>query len=187
MKVTQMKTSFHALNTSKELKSARKLLEFACDKTWHLSGLGFNLDPDAVQIEFNNKMTRAIGRAEFKYPCSYRIKLSAPLWPRASEADRRNTVIHEACHLIDYYQNKKMDHGDTWKQLMLACGESANRCHSVDRTGLIRKRKRHEFRCGCSSSKFIGPVKAKRIKQGSLYVCRSCKQNIVLTGKIVEV
>ena len=179
-----MKASSHALNTSKALESARKLLEFACDKNWS----GGSLDPDLIRIEFNNRMTRAIGRAEYKHPCDYCIKLSAPLWPRASEAERRNTVIHEACHLIDHYRTGTMSHGVSWRRLMQNCGESPDRCHSVDRTGLIRKRKRHEYTCGCNNrGGFITPIKAKRIEQGRSYFCKSCGENIRLTGKVVTI
>ena len=132
-------------------------------------------------------MTRAIGMAYYK-KCQYSIKLSAPLWPRACEAERRNTIIHEACHLIDHYMTGRMDHGTNWRRLMGACGESADRCHSVDRTGLVRKRNRHEYRCGCNQgSRYITPVKAKRIKQGRLYVCKSCNEQIILTGNIVTI
>ena len=38
-------------------------------------------------------------------PPSEPIRLSIPLWPRASDQDRRETVIHEACHLIAFYKH----------------------------------------------------------------------------------
>ena len=49
----------------------------------------------AVIVEWNSRFTRRLGDGIYS-PLTFRarIRLSVPLWPRASEKDRRETVIH---------------------------------------------------------------------------------------------
>lgn len=175
------------MNYREELDRASHWVRFACDQTWFFNGTE-TIDPELVIIKFSKRMTLAMGRArvhDVGGHDEYSIKLSYPLWPRASATERKNTIIHEACHLIDYRKHERMNHGRNWKHLMCLCGETPSRCHHVDTTGLKRLRKRHEFTCGCGPYRFTGPTKAKRIKQGSLYVCKACNQDVSLTGKVV--
>jgi len=119
---------------------------------------------DATKIEFNNRMTVAMGTAQyFKNKRSYSydgetrcttfknqglIKLSRKLFDRASEKDQIETVIHEACHIVDRHLNnprckKTEGHGPTWKALMEKCGIEPKRYHHVCNKGLRKKTRVH--------------------------------------------
>jgi SprT protein len=115
------------------------------------------------------------------------IRLSRPLWPRASAEERRETVIHEACHVIaDYRYGGKQGHGPRWRQMMARCGYPApQRCHSVDRDAVLARRQRRRVevrgRCGCAEGVVLGPVQARRLRAGAEYRCRTCSQRVALT------
>lgn len=155
-------------------KEIRDQVQFACDCC------GCPELAKKISIEFNNRFTRRMGDASKKWD-HYFIRLSAPLWPRATEAQRRETVIHEACHIIDSYLNGRMcGHKHPWKLLMIKCGLKPERCHSVDRTGIARKHNQVDAYCGCGK-RSIGKIKANRIRQGvSNYRCLTCKQTVSL-------
>jgi hypothetical protein len=71
------------------------------------------------------------------------VRFSSPLWPRADVAERRNTVLHELAHVIAFARHgrKVKAHGREWKAIMRELGETPNRCHSVNRDGLRRRRR----------------------------------------------
>ncbi len=112
------------------------------------------------------------------------IRLSAPLWPKASEAERRETVIHEACHVIaDFKFGRNQGHGDGWRHMMMLCGyPDAKRCHAVDREAIVRRRQqsRVKARCACPDGVSVGPTQARRIRAGVAYHCRHCRQRVEL-------
>lgn len=142
-----------------------------------------------IQVEFNNRFTCRMGDASFqKTATGHRaiIRLSGPLWPRATQEQRRNTVIHEACHIIDAYLNggSGSPHGRNWKSLMRQCGISnPSACHNVDRTGLKRNTKNYLARCGCRTHT-IGKIRAKRIMSGEAnYRCLKCNEKIRLINE----
>lgn len=97
-----------------------------------------------IIVEWNSRFTRRMGDAIYS-PISMRarIRLSLPLWPRASAQDRRETVIHETCHCVVGYKHgyAASAHGSAWKKAMQNCGVEPIRLHSVDRAGLIRRRR----------------------------------------------
>ena len=97
-----------------------------------------------IVVEWNQRFTRRMGDASYN-PFTYRarIRLSIPLWPRASEQERRETVIHETCHCIVKYKHGPFvsDHGEEWRQAMRACGVEPLRTHNVDRSGLVRRQR----------------------------------------------
>ena len=137
-------------------------------------------------VEFNNRFTRRMGDASARKNHEWRptlqIRLSRPLWARASEEERRETVIHEACHIIDYIINGEMcGHGRLWKRLMWKCGIRAERCHEVDRSGLARKRAKVAASCMCGAISEIGAIRAKKIReQNAVYRCRKCSTPVSL-------
>jgi SprT protein len=98
-----------------------------------------------IVIEWNRRFTRRLGDAVFN-PITFqsKIRLSIPLWPRASIQDRMETVVHEACHLIVWHKFGLFiaAHGPEWKQAMEKCGVEPERTHDVDRTGLACHQKR---------------------------------------------
>lgn len=114
------------------------------------------------------------------------IRLSRPLWPQASPEEQRETVVHEACHVIaDYLYRGKQGHGPGWRRMMALCGyPAAQRCHSVNREAIQQRRERRRVevrvRCGCAEGVALGPVQARRLRTGAVYHCRRCSQRVVL-------
>jgi SprT protein len=131
-----------------------------------------------IQIEWKRRFTRKMADARL-FPGGFgRIRLSVPLWPRQGEAEQRNTIIHEVCHIIARSQNRFIKpHGSEWKRLMRQCGEKSERCHAVDARDLRRvytRRAKVEVYCKCSSH-LIGPVRADRMRAGThSYRCGIC-------------
>ena len=117
-------------------------------KQWVWFACECNAVPELAQVivvEWNPRFTRKMGDASYNpYTFRARIRLSIPLWSRASDQAKRQTVIHEVCHCIAVYtQGNKVrrPHGPEWKQAMRNCGVDPIRTHSVDRTGLARRQR----------------------------------------------
>ncbi len=114
------------------------------------------------------------------------IRLSRPLWPKATDEERRETVIHEACHVIaDYRFGGRQGHGPRWVEMMARCGFTRpQRCHSVDREAIQERRERRRVevraRCGCVDGVVLGPVQARRLRAGTTYRCLKCCQRVAL-------
>ena len=111
---------------------------FACER---------NEVPEFAQVivvEWNRRFTRRIGDGGYNFATmGARIRLSIPLWSRASEQERRETVIHEACHcIVAYKYGHAPCHDSKWKEAMQKCGVKPQRMHNIDRTGLIRRQRR---------------------------------------------
>jgi SprT protein len=89
----------------------------------------------AIVIEWNRRFTRRLGDAVFN-PITFqsKIRLSIPLWPRASSQDKRETVVHEAGHLIVWHKFGLVvkAHGSEWKAAMMNCEVEPLRTHEVD-------------------------------------------------------
>ena len=135
-----------------------------------------------IDIYFNKYFTSKMGEAHYgkKYVC-----FSLPLWPRASDADRRNTIVHEACHIAQFHLyglSGNEAHGWQWQKCMALCGEPANRCHNIDRTGLATKYSKVMAQCSCGA-KEISSNLATRMKKGARYSCTRCKSAIVIVNE----
>lgn len=131
---------------------------------------------DRIRWEWSDRFTARMGDATFSLN---RIRLSRPLWPRASDAERRQTVIHEACHLIAFYKYGRQGtgHGAYWKATMRRAGVSPKRCHNVDRSGLKQSRAKFAFDCACMTH-MVGKIRANKIRAGVKYTCRRCKTTL---------
>jgi SprT protein len=132
----------------------------------------------AIVIEWNPRFTRRLGDAVFN-PTTFqsKIRLSIPLWPRASIQDRMETVVHETCHIIVWHKFGLFiaAHGPEWKQAMRNCGIQPERTHDVDRTGLARRQKRfilldcpNEHKCRMTAREF------NQIQKGTVMECKVC-------------
>lgn len=123
---------------------------------------------------------------------SARIRFSGALWPRATQEERRETAVHEACHIVAAHEaalkgtKVSSSHGHEWKALMRKCGLKPTRCHNVDRTGLKKSRKEIKASCGCGDHP-VTPYVAGRIAAGCRYTCRKCKRAIVVHEKVAPV
>ena len=150
-----------------------------------------------VSISFNSRFTSRMGDARYRPEKDRgRIRLSSPLWHYASPAERRNTIIHEACHILAERDNqmkhgnvgpgvmigrrpKRVGHGAAWRQYMRLAGiERVKRCHKVEHP-LRRRTTRHPARCGCRDWSLTAN-RVGRMKNGRKYSCNSCKETLVL-------
>lgn len=138
-----------------------------------------------IRVQWNTRFTARMGDARWDALRGQGlIRLSVPLWPRASEEDRRETIVHEACHIIaDYRFGRRQGHGHHWRQMMALCGyRDAKRCHDVDRESIRERRGQNRLRaaCGCAGGVIVGPVQVRRIQAGAAYTCRRCDQRVRL-------
>lgn len=152
----------------------------------------------AIIVEWNPRFTRRLGDGVYS-PITYRarIRLSLPLWPRASDKDRRETVIHETCHCIVGYKHLDKGsfgvvapHGSEWKQAMRNCGVEPLRNHTVDRTGLARSQRLFilldcpndglERKCRITAKQF------NLLQKGKWFVCKNCGLNLSRESAIEE-
>lgn len=138
-----------------------------------------------VRIVWNARFTARMGDARWNYAQGRGlIRLSRPLWPKATEEEQMETVIHEACHLIaDYKFGRRQVHGPRWRQMMRLCGyDNPRRCHRVDQEAIHTRRHKQRIVavCGCATGVTVGPIQARKIKAGTVYHCRSCRQPVRL-------
>jgi SprT protein len=168
-----MKTSFE--DDILEDRRIRSWIRFACDSN-DVAELA-----QVILVEWNSRFTRRLGDAAYNsVTFRARIRLSIPLWPRTSERDRRETVIHEACHIIVAFKHgfAAAPHGSEWKAAMRNCSVEPLRLHAVDRSGLARRQRRFvlldcphegvERKCRCSAREF------NQLCRGKEMWCRNC-------------
>jgi predicted SprT family Zn-dependent metalloprotease len=118
-----------------------------------------------------------------------RARFSAPLWLRASEEERRQTIIHEVCHLVAAHEahlaGRKVSrpHGYEWKAIMLRAGVRPKRCHNVSTKGLGKKTIPAKCRCG---EHYITPLVGGRIiVLQQTYTCSRCHGQILMNSEKV--
>ena len=146
----------------------------------------------AIVVEWNSRFTRRLGDGLYS-PITFRarIRLSIPLWPRASEQERREAVIHETCHcIVGYKHGVVAHHGQEWKQAMRNCGIEPLRGHNVDRTGLARRQRLFilldcpaeglEKKCRIRSKEF------NLLQQGKWFCCKVCGLHLTRESAIEE-
>lgn len=142
------------------------------------------LDMQHVRIDWswNGRFTSRMGDARItsRDKQTGQMRLSKPLWPHAPVEERRDTIIHEVCHITaDLRHKRNCGHGLLWKAEMIRAGGKPERCYSWRRPDhLRRKQRRVRVYCGCES-RTVPAGKATKIANGTAsYVCRQCKQRI---------
>lgn len=138
-----------------------------------------------IVVSWNGRFTARMGDARWdRRRGQGLIRLSVPLWPKASREEQRETVIHEVCHVIaDAVYHGNMGHGPKWQRMMKLCGyPEARRCHAVDREAIRARRQQQQVlaACGCPDGVQLGPVQARRLRAGVAYHCRRCRQVVRL-------
>lgn len=132
---------------------------------------------DKIDFEFNSRFTRKLGDACFFYKTGRgRIRLSGPLWERATDTQKYETVIHETCHVVVVYKfkHKTKPHGSEWKTAMRNCSVLPKRTHNVDRTGL-RKNSSKYLISNCPKQQCtLGPINYKKLVSGTIFACTKC-------------
>ena len=103
------------------------------------------------------------------------IRLSEPLWLRATEDERRECVFHEVCHLVRFYQGDLRDnHHDEWRKMMQSCGYSGSPYHTVSTEDFDKYR----VNCGCPDGVLVSRKVLLGLLSGRYYVCRKCRQYV---------
>ena len=96
-------------------RGIKRWVRFACESN------GVSELAQAIIVEWNPRFTRKMGDARYnQFTYLAKIRLSLPLWPRASQKERQETVIHEACHIIAAYKHGPFirNHGAEWREAM---------------------------------------------------------------------
>lgn len=138
-----------------------------------------------IKYEFNRRFTARLGDATWKPMQNIGVvRFSLPLWERASETEKYETIVHEVCHIIANSQARatgyiNQPHGPEWKRLMIICGVAPESCHTVNRDGLARKLPRVQATCGCMTHN-ITTNRATRMSKGKKYKCLKCNNLIAL-------
>ena len=139
---------------------------------------GYPALKNKVTVEWNNRFTTRMGDAIVYESGHSTIRLSKPLWDRASKEQRKQTVIHEACHVVaDYHIGGNAKHGKHWRHFMRKMNHSPDVYHSVPTNS--RKIKRVAVRCGCGH-RVVTCNLATRMRNGSVYKCSRCNDIITL-------
>ena len=171
--------------TTQDRHLVRRWIQFACDCN------GVPEFGQVIVVEWNPRFTRKMGDATYNpYTFRARVRLSVPLWPRASDQEKRQTVIHEVCHCIAVYKKHgrvRRPHGLEWQQAMQNCGIEPLPTHSVDRTGLARRQRRfvlldcpNEHKCRLTVRHY------NMIQAGCELECKNCDLVVDRTSPMVE-
>jgi predicted SprT family Zn-dependent metalloprotease len=116
-----------------------------------MTKLGYPHLGDEIKIVFE-PMIRKVGLSEWsvhrkvssgKKICVSGLTLyfSSSLWPHIGRDERRATVVHECCHLVDAIENDDGGdpHGDTWMELMARLGMSGEATVSIEQLNVSRE------------------------------------------------
>ena len=169
--------------TSADDRQIREWVRFACECN------GVPELAHVILVEWNRRFTRRLGDGMWSPTRMLaRIRLSVPLWGRALEEDRKETVIHETCHIIVFYKHATADpHGPEWREAMKNCGLEPVRTHDVDRTGVAR-RQRLFVLCDCPKEEKcrIGVRHFNLVRRGAEFRCNVCGLHIHQNAAIEE-
>jgi SprT protein len=118
---------------------------------------------------------RAINRAGCAHLADRCIELSRKTWKASSDAERKETAVHELCHIVAWDRHRERGHGVWWKLVMAEAGyPRAKRCHAIDTSKLTLHKKWPLFcdcKCHMVSRRYYNSVvnKTKRAR------CIKCK------------
>lgn len=142
----------------------------------------FKLSHIPVKIRWSNAYTRVMGRAKTnKSRTEFEVSFSDKLWDRATTEQKKNTVIHEVCHIVCFIRHPfAKAHGYEWKQLMLDVGGTPDRTIKINRKGVERTNEKVFCYCKCGK-KIISSNRATRIRNGTnRYYCTACGLAVTL-------
>jgi predicted SprT family Zn-dependent metalloprotease len=128
------------------------------------------------RVTFSDKMTWAMGKASYG---PRKIVYSRPLFSRATELERRETIAHEVAHVITTIVRGHRDvHGPIWRATMRELGyRDARRCHNVEREDLKKTRPDTiGLVCSCPVQIRVTLARMLRASERRGLRCRKCKQ-----------
>lgn len=156
--------------------------------TYTFDELNCPLSVDDIHVSFNKRFTRKLGVATY-HPLKkfyapngwthYKIQFSHKYWMKGTEEEKIETIVHETCHIVDYFNRKTSDHGPIWQNLMIRCGFEPRACKSVS----FEIAEYKYAWCECRKHK-ITKNRYGRIRNGTNnYVCRHCKTYLTLNNR----
>lgn len=165
----------------------RQWIAFACDRC-KCPELAHR-----IVHSFNHRLRRAVGLAKAFFvngvPDRLRIELATKRWRQLNDVGQRNTVIHEACHLIVFYTfgSNTPGHGCHWKWAMGRCDTPPDIC-LVDYEIKEEWRPSQKFippglvlaRCGCTGHRKVPIGQARLIRSGERFRCDVCRRHLAL-------
>jgi len=145
-------------------------------RRWIQEACNDNQVPDLalkIKFVFNDKFRNRMGDAQGHLML---LRLSAILWLRATPAQKIDVVKHETCHLITWHKYGKVkSHGDEWKRAMVKAGLVPMRTHAVK-----TPKRSVKVQClQCQNTYDMGMVRARRMKLGTKYLCKTCSGGLV--------
>lgn len=129
--------------------------------------LGFTGD---IKFTFSDRFVTKLGEASVSYKGENTVRFSSMLWERATIEERRETVIHEVCHIVNIHRgghDRSGSHGRHWKQLMIQCGVEPKRCHDVKVGTAV-------LFCACLVHSVSTNRHTRVVNGKSFYRCRKC-------------
>lgn len=166
-----------------DCQKIKEWIRFACERN------GVPELAQVVVVKWNPRFTYRLGDAIYnRTSMRARVRLSIPLWPRISEEERRETVIHEVCHCIVTYTHGFVPrpHGAAWKQAMRNCGVEPRRLHSIDRTGLSRRRRLFILNDCPNDMKCRITIRQFNLVRGTEMWCKVCGLHLNQNSAIEE-
>ena len=153
------------------MQEIREWIDFACEQ----NGVGAYL-PTLIEVKWNRRFTKRIGDAGYSdHPLRAIIRLSPWIWERASNTQRRETIIHETCHIVAWhsYGRAIQPHGPQWKLAMRKCGVAPAVYHTIDLVGINKFPvqncpKPTESRC------FVNRRALGSLRRGKSLFCTKC-------------
>ena len=131
-----------------------------------------------IRVRWNKRFIRKFADASYgNCPPRGRIRISPMIWERADPEQRRETVIHETCHIVAYHLHGLAikPHGIEWKSAMANCGVEPVVTHNIDPVGISFFHVRDctkAVRCHVSWRDFAA------LKRGGLLHCTICGMRV---------
>ncbi|VAX10345.1 hypothetical protein MNBD_GAMMA26-1509 [hydrothermal vent metagenome] len=129
------------------------------------------------EIRFN-LWGQSAGMVLFQKGCAPVVRFNQQLLRNNQAAFLTQTVPHEVAHMVarTLFGAKIQPHGQEWKDVMMWLGAKGQRCHNFDtRSTKTRRLRLFDYQCDCRSHQLTS-IRHNRVRQGSSYYCRSCKQ-----------
>jgi predicted SprT family Zn-dependent metalloprotease len=163
-----------------ETEHARGVIQLTFDQ------LGYSHLDKITRLEWNNRFVNRAGDATVTATKTKdligKIRLGIKYFAIADENNKLETLVHEACHIVDQYKwhieggNRKFDgHGQIWKDLMRQVGyPDASPFHCVNTSAFKSYYVFNCPRCG-SSGRLTAQMGGRIINGTSSRICRNCK------------
>jgi len=133
-----------------------------------------------IRVRWNKRFITKFADAGYgACPPRGRIRISPRIWERATQEQRRETVVHEACHIIAYHLHGLAikPHGIEWQQAMANCGAEPVRCHNIPLIGINHFHVRE-----CPKTKADRCIVSRRdftaLKRGGMLWCSICGMRV---------